>query len=95
VDRRVCHVQRISMEFGPAGINTKSSWENMIQLGKQHSSTDTGIVGNETADQVARTRTGCKHPFIAPEPACGISIGVAKLRSRSGRTGIIKHIGNP
>jgi hypothetical protein len=35
-----------------------------------------GIVGNETADQLART--GSEHPFIGPEPACGISIGVAK-----------------
>jgi hypothetical protein len=35
-----------------------------------------GIVGNETPDQLART--GSEHPFIGPEPACGISIGVAK-----------------
>jgi hypothetical protein len=32
------------------------------------------IVGNETADQLARTSS--EHPFIGPEPACGISIGV-------------------
>jgi hypothetical protein len=35
-----------------------------------------GIAGNEMADQLART--GSEHPFIGPEPACGISIGVAK-----------------
>jgi hypothetical protein len=35
-----------------------------------------GIVGNETADQLART--GFEHPSTGPEPACGISIGVAK-----------------
>jgi hypothetical protein len=35
-----------------------------------------GIVGNETADQLART--GSEHPFAGHEPACGISIGVAK-----------------
>jgi ribonuclease HI len=35
-----------------------------------------GIVGNETADQLAGT--GSEHPFIGPEPACDISIGVAK-----------------
>jgi hypothetical protein len=35
-----------------------------------------GIVGNETADQLAKA--GPEHPFIGPEPACGISIGVAK-----------------
>jgi hypothetical protein len=34
------------------------------------------IVGNETADQLSRT--GSEHPFIGPEPACGISVGVAK-----------------
>jgi hypothetical protein len=28
-----------------------------------------GIVGNEMADQLART--GSEHPFIRPEPACG------------------------
>jgi hypothetical protein len=35
-----------------------------------------GIVGNETADQLART--GSEHPFTGPEPSCGISFGVAK-----------------
>jgi ribonuclease HI len=31
-----------------------------------------GIVGNETADQLAKT--GSEHPFIGPELACGISV---------------------
>jgi hypothetical protein len=39
-----------------------------------------GIVGNETADQLARTES--EHVFIGPEPACGISIGVAKKAIR-------------
>jgi hypothetical protein len=39
-----------------------------------------GIVGNETADQLART--GPEHPFIGPEPDCGISVGVAKKAVR-------------
>jgi hypothetical protein len=39
-----------------------------------------GIVGNETADQLARTRS--EHPFTGPEPACGISIGVARKAVR-------------
>jgi hypothetical protein len=39
-----------------------------------------GIVGNEMADRL--TRTGSKHPFTGPEPACGISIGVAKKAVR-------------
>jgi ribonuclease HI len=34
------------------------------------------IVGNETANHLART--GSKHSFIGPESACGISIGVAR-----------------
>jgi hypothetical protein len=39
-----------------------------------------GIVGNETADQLART--GSEHPFIGPEPACGISVGIPKKAVR-------------
>jgi hypothetical protein len=39
-----------------------------------------GIVGNETADQLART--GSEHPFTGPEPVCGISFGVAKKAVR-------------
>jgi hypothetical protein len=39
-----------------------------------------GTVGKETADLLART--GSEHPFIGPEPACGISIGVAKQAVR-------------
>jgi hypothetical protein len=39
-----------------------------------------GIVDNETADQLARA--GSDHLLIGPEPACGISIGVAKKAVR-------------
>jgi hypothetical protein len=39
-----------------------------------------GIVGDEIADQLART--GSEHPFIVPEPACDIAIGVAKKAVR-------------
>jgi hypothetical protein len=35
-----------------------------------------GIVGKETAEQQART--GSEYLFTGHEPACGISIGVAK-----------------
>jgi hypothetical protein len=39
-----------------------------------------GIVGNEMADQLART--GSEHLFTGPEPACYISIGVAVKTAR-------------
>jgi hypothetical protein len=39
-----------------------------------------GIAGIETADQLART--GSVHPFIGPEPACGISVEVTKKAIR-------------
>jgi ribonuclease HI len=39
-----------------------------------------GIAGNETADYLAKT--GSEHPFTGPEPACGISFGVAKRAVR-------------
>jgi hypothetical protein len=47
-----------------------------------------GVAGNETADLLART--GSEHPFTGPEPACGISIGVAKrtVRDRTKRNHI-------
>jgi hypothetical protein len=38
------------------------------------------IIGNEMADQLAKT--GSEHPFIGPEPACSISVGVAKKAVR-------------
>jgi hypothetical protein len=40
-----------------------------------------GIIGNETEDQLART--GSEHPFTGPEPACDISVGVAKKAARN------------
>jgi hypothetical protein len=39
-----------------------------------------GIDGNEMADQMAKL--GSERPFIGPEPACGISMGVAKKAVR-------------
>jgi hypothetical protein len=48
------------------------------------------IAGNETADLLART--GSEHPFIGPELACGISVGVTKkaVRDRTNRNHV-KH----
>jgi hypothetical protein len=43
-----------------------------------------GIAGNETADRLAKT--GFEHSFIGPEPACGISMGVAKKALRDWMT---------
>jgi hypothetical protein len=39
-----------------------------------------GIFGNETADHLAKT--GSEHPFVGPEQACGISVGVDKKAVR-------------
>jgi ribonuclease HI len=38
------------------------------------------IQGNENADQLARL--GSEHPFIGPEPASDISVGIAKRVAR-------------
>jgi ribonuclease HI len=38
------------------------------------------IAGNETADPLAST--GSEHQFTGPEPACGISVEVAKKAIR-------------
>jgi hypothetical protein len=45
------------------------------------------------ADQLSRT--GFEHPFTGPEPACGISIGVAKKVVRDWMNRNHKKIGNP
>jgi hypothetical protein len=50
------------------------------------------IVGNETANQLAKLDSEC--PFIGPEPACGISVAAAKRNVRDW-TETIKSIGNP
>jgi hypothetical protein len=70
-------------------ITSKLVWDchqSLIQLAEHnrvqliwvpgHEGTD----GNETADQLARTRS--ENLFKGPEPACGISIGAAKKAVR-------------
>jgi ribonuclease HI len=58
--------------------NTQLAKHNRVQLiwVPDHE----GIVGKETADQLART--GSEHPLIGPEPPCGISVGLAKKEFR-------------
>jgi hypothetical protein len=51
------------------------------------------FVGNKTTDQLART--GSEHPFIEPEPAWGISVGVAKIAVRDWTNRSNKNIGGP
>jgi hypothetical protein len=44
-----------------------------------------GIDCNEIADELVKL--GPERPFTGPEPACGISMGVAKRVVRTGTTG--------
>jgi hypothetical protein len=75
--------------LGKDRITSKLVWDcrqSLIQLTKHNRLQviwvpgHKGIVGNEMADQLART--GSDHPFIGPEPACGISIGATKKAVR-------------
>jgi hypothetical protein len=52
-----------------------------------------GIVGNETAYQLAKL--GSKYPLIQPEPACSISVGVAKKVIRYWTNRDHENTGNP
>jgi hypothetical protein len=83
-------------------ITSKLLWDcyqSLIQLARHNTVQlfwvpgHEGIVGNETADQLARA--GTEHLFIGPEPACGISIGVAKKAVRDWKNRNTKNIGNP
>jgi hypothetical protein len=62
-----------------SGTATKPScnWSNITEFNWYGCQV---FVGTETADQLARTES--EHPFIGPEPACVISIGVAKKAVR-------------
>jgi ribonuclease HI len=74
-------------------INSKLVWDcyqTLMEL-SNHNSVQLvwvpgheGVAGNEVADQLAKI--GSEHPFIGPEPAYGISIGVAKKAIRDWMT---------
>jgi ribonuclease HI len=75
--------------LGKYQITSKLVWEchqSLMQLARQNRVQlvrvpgHEGIAGNETADYLART--GSEHAFTGPEPACGISSGVAKRAVR-------------
>jgi hypothetical protein len=59
-------------------VNTRSlqNWSGTATNPSYNWPVITEFVGNERADQLARI--GSEHPFTGPEPACSISIGVAK-----------------
>jgi hypothetical protein len=76
--------------FGKHRITSKLVWDchqSIIQLVEHNTvqlirvPSHEGIVGNEMADQLAKTGSECT--FTGPETACGISIGVAKEAVRS------------
>jgi hypothetical protein len=52
-----------------------------------------GITDNETADQIAKFGSEC--PFVGPEPACGISVRVAKKAVRDWTNRDHKNTRNP
>jgi hypothetical protein len=71
--------------YGKYQITSKLVWDchqSLIQLARHNRvqliwvTGHEGTAGNETADLLART--GSDRPFTGPEPACGISIRVAK-----------------
>jgi hypothetical protein len=75
--------------LGKHQINSKLVWnchQTLTELAKHNRvqliwvQGHEGIAGNETADQLANV--GAEHPSIGPEPACGISTGVARKAIR-------------
>jgi hypothetical protein len=86
-NRNISILSDIQAALGKHQITSKLVWDchqSHIQLAKHNRVQLIWVPGhgNETACQLART--GSRHPFIGPEPACGISVGVAKKAVRTG-----------
>jgi hypothetical protein len=87
--RRLSDSQAEIKALGNYQINFKLVWDchqSLVKLA-QHNRVQMiwvpgheSIEGNETVDQLAKLVSEC--PFIRPEPACGISAGIAKKTVR-------------
>jgi hypothetical protein len=84
-----CHAVKLHIKHLTITTSTQNLFEDTINPSRNwpniKSSADVGvgsqaIKGNETADQLAIFESEC--PFTEPEPACGISAGIAKKAVR-------------
>jgi ribonuclease HI len=71
---------RSPQHWSGTDTNPSHKWPNITVQLRRVPGHD-GIVGNEMADQLARTES--KQLFTGPEPDCDISIGVAKKAVRN------------
>jgi ribonuclease HI len=84
------HIIKLPLKLGNHSVTSKLVWDchqSLMQL-DDHNRVQLiwvpgheGIADNETADQLAIL--GSEHPFIGPEPAYSVSVGVAKKTVRN------------